>query len=158
MNRQAIAKLYANYHSKVNVQPNLYVQPQYVQVVLPAELREFANAAAGHGNGGDPVGIRRMCDNPSREISRIFSSVDTLEQFIRSSECNAMHTVTVGSKPVKMRVAKKRRPVSVRSGFWSNYSKFELEELKLRFGYETILAAFNSKMTFDEFKLKFNLR
>lgn len=109
MNKQAIEKLFANYHSKVQVQPNLYIQPEYVQVVLPVELKEYCNAAAGHNNE-TPIGIRVMCNNPVKEVSRIFSSVENLERFIRSSEQNALHIVSVNSKPTKFRMAKKISP------------------------------------------------
>lgn len=63
-----------------------------IQVELPHSLADFAEAAAGHsgfGSGAYPKGIRRVVDNPYAEISRIFSSYETMKAFILTSECNA---------------------------------------------------------------------
>ena len=156
-----IQKMFDNYHKKVTVAPNLYVQKDYIQVYLPKELHEFANASAGRNNRG-PIGIRVYCDNPHREISRVFSSLESLERFIYSSERNAIQDVVVGGVKVRARISKPRRPhaASFRKWFWENHDKQDLEALKRRVDVTELRQTFDKKLStndLEELKLKFNL-
>lgn len=154
----AINKLFENYHNKIQTQPNLYQQPEYVQVVLPAELSMYSNAAAGHNGvarGKTPIGIRFHCTNPAETVAEIFASVDSLTTFIESSSANANHVI-VGRRKVLVQPVKKRKH-NLRKVFWSLYNKTDLDILKAKFGETAIAKAFNSNLSLHAFQMEFDL-
>lgn len=67
-----------------------------VQVCLPMNLIDYANAASGNMSGGRPVGIRsghfRSAEDAADYVSKIFSSPEELARFINTSECDATWT------------------------------------------------------------------
>ena len=74
----------------------------FIQVWLPRDLLDYANAAAGT-SGPRAVGIRvggfDTVESAAQEILRIFSSTKTLAQFINSSECDFRGYTASGKKP-----------------------------------------------------------
>jgi hypothetical protein len=71
-----------------------------VQVVLPMNLIDYANASSGvmgdSTSGVRPVGIRAghfdSAEDAADYVSKIFSSPDELARFINDSECDAVYT------------------------------------------------------------------
>jgi len=82
----------------------------FIQVWLPRDLLEYANAAAGT-SGPRAVGIRvggfDTVESAAQEILHIFSSTDNLAKFINSSECDF-----AGYTP-----SRKKRTVVAKVGF-----------------------------------------
>lgn len=96
INKQAVINMFNSYHTKVVNNPTLFTNKRdgdrAVVVSLPIELIEYANRGAGHhghGSGATPVGIRKSCSHAPSFLAKIFSSVESLEEFIKSSECDA---------------------------------------------------------------------
>lgn len=152
MNVQAAQTLYNHYHDRVINYPTLYTGESYVTVVLPEELLEFANAAAGHSNYR-PIGIRSFANDPKERIKEIFSSVESLIEFISSSECNAIQHI----KQLKIKAAvKKQKTESARSIFWKKYDKGVMEKLKACYNPTLLREAFDT-MSMSQFEKEFNL-
>ena len=149
MDKVALESFYNHYHSKVVSKPNLYHNGNdIITLVLPVELLDYANSASGHSGhktGARPVGIRVVVKDSTQSIKDIFSSIESLEQFILSSECDAM--------PVKTKVSK---PLMANKEFWNRYDKTVMDNLKAKFKYDTLKLAF-STMTIDQFESEFNL-
>lgn len=153
INLNAVKELYNHYHTKVIVNPTLYVPGENgINLVLPEELLEYANAAAGHSNYR-PIGIRKYCSNPKEEIAKIFSSVESLIEFIESSECNAIEHIKI-LKANKNKKIKKEQ--SAREMFWKKYDKSIMESLKSKYDINTLRTAFDS-LSITEFEQKFGL-
>lgn len=96
INMVAVEEMYNHYHKKVKTNPDLYTNARdknhAVVVVLPKELLEWANRGAGHSGfaaNARPVGIRKNFSDAKTALTKIFSSVDNLVEFIKSSECDA---------------------------------------------------------------------
>ena len=159
----AVETLFNHYHKKSATKPNFYASIENcVTVTLPQELLGFANAAAGHsgfGAGARPVGIRRNCVNSKETIKEIFSSVDSLAEFIMSSECNAEEYI----QNIKRKHAKKAasgvaiddRPAD--SNFSVVLKKVNVQELVAKFGKEALLQA-RKVLTINEFELRFGIK
>ena len=160
MNMTAVAALRTHYLTKVKAQPSLYASGNYINVVLPTELKDYANAAAGTGVGEThtPVGIRVRSSNPAVELAAIFESVESLAKFIASSECNAHIAV---ERAVARQTNKKQKRAIVDSRLanaaWTEIlKKHNVQELAARFSKETVIAARKS-LTVNEFELRFGL-
>lgn len=165
---QKVTDFYNHYHSKKITNPNLYVASgnDTVNVILPNNLLEFANAAAGHsgfGAGARARGIRRMCSDAKKEIVSIFETVDTLADFLLSSECNADEYVeTVRKRHLGMKTTKKSKMYVVTDdrpadkNFVVLNEKYNMQELAKRFGREACLQA-RKNLTINEFELRFGL-
>lgn len=149
--------------SKQNEVGLLYVMGKehpMIQVWLPLELLDYANAAAGT-SGNRAVGIRvtgfSSIKQAAEEILRIFSSPDTLAKFINSSECNF---TGVTGRPVRgPKVVAEPKANDEKNGFWAYYgkeAKTELASLRSRFGQETVKQAYNT-LTLREFQELFSL-
>ena len=153
MDMQAVENLYNHYHEKIKTHPTLYAPGEdCVTVVLPEELIEYANAAAGHSNYR-PIGIRRSCSNSKEEIASIFYSVQSLANFISSSECNAIqHIVHLKEKAAK----KTQKEQIARTVFWKKYDKSIMDQLKSKYKINDLREALDT-LTMDEFEKKFNL-
>jgi hypothetical protein len=163
-----VTNFFNHYHSKKISNPNLYIGlgNDAVNVILPNTLLEFANAAAGHsgfGAGARARGIRRMCSNAKVEITSIFETVDTLADFLLSSECNAdeyvetvrmRHLGMKSTKKSKLSVVTDDRPAD--NNFSVLFQKYNMPELAKRFGNEVVLQA-RKILTVNEFELRFGL-
>lgn len=91
-NDPRVVSFFKYYHDKSKKIRDLYCKGEGgVTVILPANLIDYCNAAAGNSGGANPrpCGIRRSCDNPKAFIKLIFTSTQSLADFINSSECNA---------------------------------------------------------------------
>jgi hypothetical protein len=96
INMQAVQEMFDKYHAKVKSNPDLYTNARdknhAIVVVLPKELLDWANRGAGHSGfaaNARPVGIRKNVNDAKSALTKIFSSVDNLVEFIKSSECDA---------------------------------------------------------------------
>lgn len=161
--RDLVESFYNDYHAKVQSRPDLYVSAQDVlTVTLPSTLLEYANASAGHsgfGSGARPVGIRRSVTNARQARDDIFSSVEALEKFILSSECNAeeymnsvreRHFKLAGVQTDDRLVASNRIVVADKHG------KNIFIKLGEIFNREQVQTAID-KLTINEFELRFGL-
>lgn len=163
-----VTNFFNHYHTKKLSNPNLYVAASNdaVNVILPNNLLEFANAAAGHsgfGAGARARGIRRMCSNAKAEINLIFETVDTLADFLLSSECNAdeyvetvrmRHLGMKSTKNPKLYVVTDERPAD--KNFAELNAKYNINKLVQRFGTELLLQS-RKNLTINEFELRFGL-
>jgi hypothetical protein len=146
--------------SKQNEAGLLYVMGKdhpMIQVWLPIELLDYANAAAGT-SGDRAVGIRitgfSSIKQAAEEILRIFSSTETLAKFINSSECNF---TGVTGRPVRgPKVVAEPKANDEKNGFWARYGKEELTALVSRFGRFAVKQAFDT-LTLREFEELFSL-
>lgn len=90
---QRIVDFYNHYHTRRVSRPELYVSgKESINVILPNNLLEYANAAAGHsgfGAGARARGIRRQTNNSAKALAEIFASPDNLLKFLNTSEMNA---------------------------------------------------------------------
>ena len=154
MNMNAVKDLFDHYHNKVKTNPNLYATGSYITVVLPLELKEYANAAAGTGVGDThtPVGIRRASSNSKRDLTAIFGSVESLVKFIQSSECNAHLAV----ERARARKGPKLDERPADSAWKDIYEKYNVKQLAEQFGRDQVLHA-RKTLTVNEFELRFGL-
>ena len=146
--------------SKQNEAGLLYVMGKerpMIQVWLPIELLDYANAAAGT-SGNRAVGIRvtgfSSIKQAAEEILRIFSSPDTLAKFINSSECNF---TGVTGRPVRgPKVVAEPKANDEKNGFWAHYGQEELKDLTNKFGRVIVKQAYDT-LTLREFEELFSL-
>ena len=162
MDMQRVTDFFNHYHSKRLTHPNLYISGNSINVILPNNLLEYANAAAGHsgfGAGARARGIRRSVDNPVQALAQIFESTQTLAAFLESSECNAdeyVETVRrrhLGMKP-KYRVNTDER--SADSAFKDILARVNINDLVKRFGKEDLLRS-RKCLTVNEFELRYGI-
>jgi hypothetical protein len=144
----------------------LYVTADYsVQVVLPMELLDYANAASGTMSGNRPVGIRAgsfsSASRAADEVSRIFSSVEALTKFLNSSECDA--TAEYDPTKVTMAVSKAKQIVAmldsrpVKDAFYdAGYDFTTVKTLRSTYGDKTVNADW-AVLTLGEFKSRYAL-
>lgn len=139
MDQQAVASFRQHYLRSIERNPSLYQSgPDMITVVLPKDLLEYSNAAAGHsgfGSGARPVGIRRHVQNSQRALAEIFASEQSLAKFIESSEKDGPAYV----EEVRRRHAEKSTPKPVmcsdaKQGFWSKYGKDDMKRAIERVG------------------------
>ena len=75
---QRVIDFYNRYQTRKQSYPSLYESgKESINVILPNNLLEYANAAAGHsgfGAGARARGIRRQVNNSAVALSQIFSS------------------------------------------------------------------------------------
>jgi len=124
----------------------------YIQVWLPMNLIEYANAAAGSDKGTRPVGIRvggfKSANDAANELINIFSSPETLAKFINQSEADYHTVYSVFQIKTDERTA---------NDAWSDiYSKYNVKELAAQYGREVVLQA-RKLLTVNEFELRFGL-
>ena len=124
----------------------------HIQVWLPMDLIEYANAAAGSDKGLRPVGIRvsgfKSADEAANELADIFSSPENLAKFINQSEAD-FHDVYPGvGINIDSRLA---------NDAWSDlYAKYDIKTLASVFGRDTVIEA-RKLLTVNEFELRFGL-
>lgn len=93
-----VVSFYNHYHERKAVFPTMYTDAhsnQTINVVLPINLVEFSNAAAGRfavGNDGiiRPKGIRVQVADAQTVVEHIFASPENLADFLNASECNGL--------------------------------------------------------------------
>ena len=172
VNMQAVEEFYNHYHTKVVARPELYVSTDtIINVILPNDLLEFANASAGHsgfGSGARARGIRRVVDNAGVAIKEIFESVDSLAQFLLSSECNAdeyVEQVRARHFGMKFKAGKKmiivrtddREVANNRRGVADAHGCKVFIDLGKKFGTEVVKRDIDT-LTINEFELRYGLQ
>lgn len=105
-NDPRVISFFNKYHESILTNPKLYQSKgNVVAIALPSNLIEYANAASGHtgyGSGARSYGIFKPSSNVASDIANIFHSVESLTNFINSSECDAHdYIIAVRNRPVK---------------------------------------------------------
>lgn len=160
-----ILAFYHHYHQRSRQRPTLYISgPRMITVVLPQDLLEYANAAAGHsgfGAGARAVGIRRQVSDARRAIADVFATPESLARFLESSECDAREYVESVrarhlSRPVKIgqRAQTDDRPAE--RCFDELYARYDVPALVARYGRDVVAQA-RRYLTVNEFQLRFGL-
>ena len=126
-----------------------------LQVWLPMDLIDYANAAAG-SSGDRAVGIRvkgyKNAHVAADAITKIFSSPENLAEFINRSECDyAAHQATKAAKKAA------KIPTKASELFWTKYNKDTLADIKIKFKDHKKLVADFQSMTMTDFELAYNL-
>jgi len=132
-----------------------------IQVWLPIELIDYANAAAGT-SGDRPVGIRvtgySSVDAAAQEVLRIFDNPTNLAAFINRSECDyhQVYGARLQQKLARLqpKVVKANSP---EGGFWSKYSKEVMADIKVKHKDHKGLATDFHSLTMEEFESKYAL-
>jgi hypothetical protein len=145
-----------HYHEKTSKNPDLYRSGDHaVDVILPNDLLEYANAASGHsgfGSGARARGIRRECRNSTQLLAEIFASTESLAKFLDSSEKNAESYIAT----VRQRHAQRAQPKPAmanddKRGFWSRYNKDHMAEAIARVGKERVRELYHNA-TLEDFE------
>jgi hypothetical protein len=128
-----------------------------IQVWLPRDLLDYANAAAG-SSGERPVGIRAKgfssVDQAADEVVRIFDTPENLARFINSSEADYQQYHAERAQRGR------RGPVMANDadqGFWSRYGREEMLKLKATVKDHKQLTGDFQTMTLSDFELKYGL-
>jgi len=160
MDMTRVTQFWKHYQTKSTTNPNLYVSGNSINVILPNNLLEYANAAAGHsgfGAGARARGIRRSVDNPKRALAEIFESPQTLAEFLQSSECNADEYVeTVRRRHLNIAPRAKTDERSADSAFKDILAKVNIQDLIVRFGKEDLMRS-RKCLTVNEFELRYGI-
>jgi hypothetical protein len=161
IDRNAVREFYDHYHATKIKRPNLYrTTDDMITVVLPADLLEYSNAAAGHsgfGSGARPVGIRRAVHNSSTALEEIFESVNSLENFILSSEADGLEHVQRVRQAHATGVPVRHKEPKASDAFWAHYSKDVMLLLVNKFGRNTVEQSWKH-LTLSEFEWRFGLQ
>lgn len=157
INDPRVIDFFNHYHEFSKVRPDLYASADSVNVILPNDLLEYANAAAGHsgfGAGARARGIRKQVANGHRAVKDIFESPETLVDFLESSEKNAEAYV----EGIRAKHLASIVPVdpSVKDEFWKRYDKATMAVLLAKFGKELVKQAWDV-LTITEFEFRFGL-
>jgi hypothetical protein len=159
MDMNRVTAFYNHYHNKTASRPDLYRSGDHaVDVILPNDLLDYANAASGHsgfGSGARARGIRRECRNSSAYLAEIFASPDSLAKFLNSSEQNAESYI----QTVRQRHAAQQQPkvVSASQGFWNKYNKDHMAALRAKNKDYKVLVQDFQTMTLLDFETKYAL-
>ena len=157
----AVAAFHTHYHESIKTRPDLYRNNDHViTVVLPKDLLDYSNAAAGHsgfGSGARPVGIRRQVRNSEQALAEIFATEQSLAKFIGESEKDGPAYV----EEVRRKHAEKAIPkpvmTSAPDGFWSKYSKEDLARIKASVKDQKQLIEDFKTTTLTDFEEKYKL-
>ena len=156
---QRIIDFYNRYQTRKQSYPTLYESgKEQINVILPNNLLEYANASAGHsgfGAGARARGIRRQVTNSAVALSQIFSSPESLLKFLESSEQNAEAYVE-SVKAKHLALAQVKVDPKASDEFWNRYGKNELQDLVAKFGKATVQQAYTT-LTITEFENMFGL-
>ena len=156
------------FHNKVKRSPSLYLHTNStdtITITLPANLLDFANAAAGHsgfGSGARPIGIRLSNVNPKVFRDKVFSSVESTANFLNSSACDA----AVYIETVRARHLAKVSKVSKNSV--ETDDRLAKDFITAKWGFSTIMGLVHKfgrptveqardKLTCNEYELRFGL-
>ena len=162
---QRIVDFYNHYHTRRVSRPELYVSgKESINVILPNNLLEYANAAAGHsgfGAGARARGIRRQTNNSAKALAEIFASPDNLLKFLNTSEMNAEAYVE-GIRTKHLAQTKPVIPVNTDDlkasvEFWNRYTKGDLQNLLAKHGRDKVQKAYNTS-TIKDFETQFSLQ
>lgn len=133
-----------------------------VQVCLPLNLVEYANARSGTMSGMRPVGIRtadvfKTAEAAADAVANIFSSIDSLVKFINDSEADAHYvpgTINNTTKAQIITVDPLDRPMN--SYILDQlYGKGTTMMLRTKFP-KTVINDYNT-LTRRDFEAKYNL-
>ena len=159
--QNAITRLFNSYHADPighgRWGQKYVIGDRSIQVVLPAELFEYSEAAAGvMGYGARPVGIRRTVTNAKETIKEIFASEHSLSNFIASSDCTGP---AFAERALRERKARNQQVIDPKASveFWNRYNKQILSELVTKYGRSTVQEAYN-RLTISEFEARFGLQ
>ena len=166
INQVALNDMFNHYHKKIKTNPDLYTNARdknyAVVVVLPKELLDWANRGAGHSGfaaSARPVGIRKNFNDAKAALKDIFSSVESLERFIKTSECDAEEMMV----EVRERHAKKAQIITI-DPLDRPMSEFNIEALygkgtivMLRGKYPKTVMDDYKNLTRGEFEGRYNL-
>lgn len=156
---QRVIDFYNRYQTRKQSYPSLYESgKESINVILPNNLLEYANAAAGHsgfGAGARARGIRCQVNNSAVALSQIFSSPESLLKFLESSEKNAEAYVE-GVRAKHLSLPKVKAELKASDEFWNRYGKKELQMLVSKFGRDIVQQAYNS-LSITEFETMFEL-
>lgn len=153
MNLQAVTEFRKSYIRRAAAKPSLYINgPMTVTVGLPAELLEYANAAAGHsgyGSGARPCGIRKTVANPKQFLSQIFQSDESFISFLMTSEkdfytvfnVNGTRKNTKTKKVSQSEIVVAAPFVPAKDAYWTKYSGQELSFLRNKYGVDLVSRA-----------------
>jgi hypothetical protein len=162
MNMNRVEAFHRHYHTKVASRPDLYRSGDHaVDVILPNDLLEYANAASGHsgfGSGARARGIRKECRNSSAYLAEIFASLESLARFLESSEKNAEAYI----ETVRARHAAQNKPKEVmaacpNAGFWIKHTKEDMAAIKAKLKDHKVLVQDYQTMTLAAFEEKYAL-
>lgn len=162
MDMNKIAAFHRHYHSKVVKSPDLYRSGDHaVDVILPNDLLEYANAASGHsgfGSGARARGIRRECRNSTAFLAEIFATPESLARFLDASEKNAeAYIETVRARHAATALPKVVRANDPKEGFWSKYTKDDLAAIKAKNKDHQALISDFQTLSMAEFEVKYAL-
>ena len=137
MNLTRIESFRQHYLTKKLKSPDLYRSGDHaVDVILPNDLLEYANAASGHsgfGSGARARGIRRECRNATQFLSEIFASTDSLVKFLNSSEKNAeAYIATVRERHLGQQQPKEIMANDPEEGVWALLGKDGVAQLRAK--------------------------
>lgn len=161
---QYVVELFNSYHERIKTRPSLYNNGSMITVGLPAELLDYANAAAGHsgfGAGARPVGIRIITDQPAKMLAKIFESCESLAKFINSSECNAAEYIArvrdnhakLSNKPGPNAILIDTR--NIKDAFYDiGYDFGMIKNLRAIYGTDTVTHDWNH-LQVSEFQLRY---
>ena len=155
MNLQAVTEFRKSYARRAAAKPSLYINgPMTVTVGLPAELLEYANAAAGHsgyGSGARPCGIRKTVANPKQLLSQIFESDESLIAFLMTRETDFYTVFNVNGTRKNSKTPKTKKIsqgeivvapfVPAKADYWNKYSGQELSFLRNKYGVDLVTRA-----------------
>jgi hypothetical protein len=121
-----VRKMLANYNTKRKTNPKMYqLADGGIQTVLPKELAwDWSNAASGAMGYGDdrrPTGIRltkaqcQVYGGQKAALRKIFSSEQSLTQFIQSSDRQGAARVVAAKKPKKITATVANPPYTVKT-------------------------------------------
>jgi hypothetical protein len=154
MDMNAVSSFYRHYHESRKTRPDLYRNgDSMITVVLPKDLLEYSNAAAGHsgfGSGARPVGIRRQVPDSQKALAEIFATEQSLAKFIGDSECDGPAYV----EEVRKRHAEKSTPKPAmtnddKRGFWSKYNKDHMAAAIARVGKPRVVELYHTATLAD---------
>ena len=141
--------------NKCNTNGYLYVigrsDSYKIQPWLPKDLLEYANASSGT-SGNRPVGIRTgdfgTAEQASDEIGYVFSSPETVAEFLNKSDCDY-----AGPS-----VRKEKEPAEPMANptFWNTYNKFVMSHLVKTHGRQSVEQAYKT-LTMTEFETQFGI-
>ena len=138
-----------------------------VQVVMPLELLEFSNSRSGTMSGIRPVGIRGDKCNTAGEaadkVADIFSSVESLTQFITNSEADIdpeiieiCKNTRISFGKVKTIITDDRKVTNNRGALAKTHGDTVFLDLALKFGRDIVKHDMNT-LTINEFELRYGL-
>lgn len=165
-----VVDFFNRYHAKVKTRPSLYTNKRDgnkgILVPLPLDLIDYAERTAGHhgfGQNAMPVGICRKVNDARKTLTDIFSSTETLANFINSSAMDADAYIQevrqraphsgIAAKMISKTATDDRMAKDV---FFEKYTVNDARALQAKFGRELVITEFNL-LTINEFELRYGI-